>query len=235
MGVVNTQVIDSCRSILRIGGLMVITGSLVMVSWFSGLMVLCDRRLYLLFTNRKHCTCTAGSWQSPSFFTRPPTPQDMIQAPKNIQWCSICSRPRYCTYDKSSWRPVTVWHYNDVYNSGLSTDRPSVRFTLAWELNATNLGIHWIRFHDRRTHTIGDNLFVCCLYCWLAYVDFQQKQPVKCSSHTYIIIPTDPYAVEYVLPIKIFKACIVRIGIGWTSLQIIRFTFWNMLYWVWLL
>ena len=47
---------------------MVITGSLVMVSWFSGLMVLCDRRLYLLFTNRKHCTCTAGSWQPPSFF-----------------------------------------------------------------------------------------------------------------------------------------------------------------------
>ena len=44
------------------------------------------------------------------------------------------------------------------------------------------------------THStgIGDNLFVCCLYCWLAYVDFQQKQPVKCSSHTYIIIPTAP-------------------------------------------
>ena len=64
---------------------MVITGSLVMVSWFPGLMVQCDRRSDLLFTNRIHCPCTAGNWQPPSFFTRPPTPQVMIQAPKNIQ------------------------------------------------------------------------------------------------------------------------------------------------------
>ena len=71
-----TQVIDSCRSILRIGGLM--------VSWFHGFMVLCDRKLCLLFRNRIRCTCTAGSWQPPSFSIRPPTPQDMIQAPKNI-------------------------------------------------------------------------------------------------------------------------------------------------------
>ena len=215
MGVVNTQVIDSCRSILRIGGLMVITGSRVWW-WFPGSLV-------SWFCAIEDCTCCSQTGNIA------PAPQ-------------VAGNRQVFSPDHP---PLKIWYkhpktYSDAssvqdQDTALTANQAEDLFTLTWELNATNLGIHWIRFHDRRTHTIGDNLFVCCLYCWLAYVDFQQKQPVKCSSHTYIIIPTDPYAVEYVLPIKIFKACIVRIGIGWTSLQIIRFTFWNMLYWVWLL
>ena len=63
---------------------MVITGSLVMVSWFPGLLVQYDRRSDLLFTNRIHCSCTAGSWQPPSFF--------------NLLWeCELSSCPGVVT------------------------------------------------------------------------------------------------------------------------------------------
>ena len=93
---------------------MVITGSLVMVSWFPGLMVQCDRRSDLLFTNRIHCTCTAGSWQPPSWECELSSCPGVVTSEHRQQATRVCrtshpmmwksqrtqspSRPQRCTF-----------------------------------------------------------------------------------------------------------------------------------------